>query len=88
MPDLTSLTVPEARDLLVRREISAGELVRAVLDRIAGAEPLVQAFLTVTADEAVAGAETVGARSTFATVRFVVVVTGGLFPSLTDQTIT
>ena len=56
MPDLTSLTVPEARDLLVRREISAGELVRAVLDRIAGAEPLGQAFLTVTADEAVAGA--------------------------------
>ena len=50
MPDLTALSVPEARRRLVRREISATELVRAVLDRIEGLEPQLQAFLTVTAE--------------------------------------
>jgi aspartyl-tRNA(Asn)/glutamyl-tRNA(Gln) amidotransferase subunit A len=58
MPDLTSLTVPEARDLLVRREISATELTRAVLARIRAAEPLVQAFITVTETEALQDAAT------------------------------
>ena len=56
MPDMTSLTVPQARDLLVRREISATELTRAVLERIRAAEPLVEAFITVTEDEALAAA--------------------------------
>jgi aspartyl-tRNA(Asn)/glutamyl-tRNA(Gln) amidotransferase subunit A len=50
------LTVPQARDLLVRREISAHELTRAVLLRIRAAEPLVQAFITVTEEEALTAA--------------------------------
>jgi aspartyl-tRNA(Asn)/glutamyl-tRNA(Gln) amidotransferase subunit A len=52
MKDLTALTAPEARDRLVRRDISSAELTRAALDRIVAVEPLVRAFLTVTADEA------------------------------------
>ena len=56
MPDLTALSVPEARRRLVRRELSATELARAVLDRIEAAEPRLRAFLTVTADEALEGA--------------------------------
>jgi aspartyl-tRNA(Asn)/glutamyl-tRNA(Gln) amidotransferase subunit A len=53
---MTTLSVPEARDALVRREFSATELARAVLDRIEAVEPAVQAYLTVTADEALEGA--------------------------------
>ncbi|HEX2326357.1 MAG TPA: amidase family protein, partial [Chloroflexota bacterium] len=56
MPDLTAQSVPEARRRLVRRELSATELARAVLDRIEAAEPRLRAFLTVTADEALEGA--------------------------------
>ncbi len=52
MADLTTLTAPEARRLLVRREISARELTRAVLDRLQAVEPDVRAFITLTADEA------------------------------------
>ena len=55
--DLTSLTAPEARDLLVRRDISATELARAVLDRIAQVEPVIHSFITVTANEALAQAK-------------------------------
>lgn len=54
--DLTCLTAPEARDLLVRREVSATALARAALDRIAQVEPVVRSFITVTADEALAQA--------------------------------
>jgi aspartyl-tRNA(Asn)/glutamyl-tRNA(Gln) amidotransferase subunit A len=52
MADLTALTAPEARDLLVRREISATDLTRAALDRIQAVDGDVRAFLLVTADEA------------------------------------
>jgi aspartyl-tRNA(Asn)/glutamyl-tRNA(Gln) amidotransferase subunit A len=49
---LFELTAPEARELLVRREASAVELTRAVLDRIDTVDSQVRAFVTVTADEA------------------------------------
>jgi aspartyl-tRNA(Asn)/glutamyl-tRNA(Gln) amidotransferase subunit A len=54
--DLTSLTAPEARTLLVRRDISATELARVALDHIARVEPVIRSFITVTADEALAQA--------------------------------
>jgi len=50
--DLNKLTITQARNLLRRREISAVELARACLDRIAQVEPRIHAFITVTADEA------------------------------------
>lgn len=46
--DLYQLTVPAARDLLVRRQVSSVELTRAVLDRIETVEPRVRAFVTLT----------------------------------------
>ncbi|MBI5552571.1 MAG: Asp-tRNA(Asn)/Glu-tRNA(Gln) amidotransferase subunit GatA [Desulfobacterales bacterium] len=53
---LHTLTIAQARDLLKRREISSLELTRAVLDRITALEPAIQAFLTVTAEAALAEA--------------------------------
>jgi aspartyl-tRNA(Asn)/glutamyl-tRNA(Gln) amidotransferase subunit A len=49
---LYALSVAEARRLLKNREITSTELTRAVLDRIAAAEGRVNAFLTVTAEDA------------------------------------
>ena len=54
---LYALTLHEARDLLVRREISARELTRSVLNRIAALDDRLGAFLTVTEDQAMAGAD-------------------------------
>jgi aspartyl-tRNA(Asn)/glutamyl-tRNA(Gln) amidotransferase subunit A len=54
---LYALTMHEARDLLVRREISARELTRSVLDRIAALDDRLGAFLTITEDQAMAGAD-------------------------------
>ncbi len=54
--DLTTLTAPEARTLLVRRAISATELTQAALDRIAQVEPAIRSFITITADQALAQA--------------------------------
>jgi len=56
MMNLYSLTIAQARDLLRRKEISAVALTQAVLDRIAALEPRIQAFLTVTAEAALADA--------------------------------
>jgi aspartyl-tRNA(Asn)/glutamyl-tRNA(Gln) amidotransferase subunit A len=53
---LYSLTIAQARDLLQRKEISSRELTQAVLDRIAALDPGIQAFLTVTAEAALAEA--------------------------------
>src|SRR6185312_14702280 len=55
--ELNRLTITEARERLRRREISARELTRACLDRIAAVEPRVNAFITVSASEAMAQAE-------------------------------
>jgi aspartyl-tRNA(Asn)/glutamyl-tRNA(Gln) amidotransferase subunit A len=54
--ELHTLTLAQAHDLLKRREISSVELTRAVLDRIAAVDAGIQAYLTVTADEALAEA--------------------------------
>jgi aspartyl-tRNA(Asn)/glutamyl-tRNA(Gln) amidotransferase subunit A len=54
--NLYELTIAQARDLLARKQISSMELTRAVLDRIAAVEPRIQAFLTVTAEAALAEA--------------------------------
>ena len=50
--DLCKLTVSEARTRLCAREISATELTRACLDRMAAVEPRLNAYLTVCEPEA------------------------------------
>jgi len=60
--ELCRLTIGEARDLLARREISAVELTRACLDRIAELERRLNAFITVCAREAIAQAEVADKR--------------------------
>ncbi len=54
--DSFRLTITEARELLRKRELSAVELTRACLDRIDAVEPLLNSFITVCADEALAQA--------------------------------
>ena len=49
---LTDLTLAEAAERIVRREVSAQELVEAQLNRIAETEPMVHAFAHVMADTA------------------------------------
>jgi len=50
--ELNRLTIAEASDRLRRREISAVELTRACLDRIAAVDSRLNAFITVTESEA------------------------------------
>jgi aspartyl-tRNA(Asn)/glutamyl-tRNA(Gln) amidotransferase subunit A len=50
------LTIDAAADLLARRELSAEELTRSVLERIAAVEPRVDAYLTVDTPGALAQA--------------------------------
>ena len=57
MTSLTDLTITEALAQLRTREISAVDLTRAHLDRIAQVDPTIQAYLTVTSDEALKAAE-------------------------------
>jgi aspartyl-tRNA(Asn)/glutamyl-tRNA(Gln) amidotransferase subunit A len=54
--DLTSLSLREAGDLVRRREVSPLELTRACLRRIERLNPVLNAFITVTADQAMAQA--------------------------------
>ena len=54
---LHELTITEARDRLDRKEISAVELTRAVLDRIGAVDSNVGAYLTVSESQALAAAE-------------------------------
>ena len=51
-PDLIGLTAHAAKDLLDRGEVSSYELTRAALDRIQEVDGRVEAFVTVTEDEA------------------------------------
>lgn len=60
--ELTHLTLLEARERLRARAVSAVELTDAYLARIAAVDPAVQAFLTVTADQARAQARAADAR--------------------------
>lgn len=55
--ELYELTMEEARARLDRGEISAAELTRAFLDRIAALDPRVNAYITVAAESARAEAE-------------------------------
>jgi aspartyl-tRNA(Asn)/glutamyl-tRNA(Gln) amidotransferase subunit A len=59
---LTDLTIAAAAERLRRGELSAVELTRAALDRIAATDGAVHAFLTVTADEALAAAAAADAQ--------------------------
>jgi aspartyl-tRNA(Asn)/glutamyl-tRNA(Gln) amidotransferase subunit A len=60
--DLFRLTIADARELLRRREISASELTRACLDRIADLDRRLNAFITLCPREAIAQAEAADAR--------------------------
>ncbi|MFN8377939.1 MAG: Asp-tRNA(Asn)/Glu-tRNA(Gln) amidotransferase subunit GatA [Anaerolineae bacterium] len=53
----TDLSLTQAREALRRRELSAVELTQAALDRIAALDPQLGAFLTLTAERALASAE-------------------------------
>src|SRR5439155_26536013 len=55
--DLSKLTVAEARERLVRREISAVELTRACLDRANSVESRLNAFITLCPREPMEQAE-------------------------------
>src|SRR6266852_3481085 len=57
MNDLFHLTISEAQKLLRAREISSLDLTRSCLDRLAALEPKLHAFITVTADDAIAQAK-------------------------------
>lgn len=50
--ELTALTIHELRTLLQRREVTAGQVLRAFLKRIAQQEGKVQAYMAVTGREA------------------------------------
>ncbi|MBP0615412.1 Asp-tRNA(Asn)/Glu-tRNA(Gln) amidotransferase subunit GatA [Jiella mangrovi] len=52
MSDLTALTIAEARDKLSKKETSATELTNAYLAAIETANPVINAYVKVTADKA------------------------------------
>ncbi|HEY8370294.1 MAG TPA: Asp-tRNA(Asn)/Glu-tRNA(Gln) amidotransferase subunit GatA [Thermodesulfobacteriota bacterium] len=56
---LADLSLAQAVERLARREITARALTEAILERIRAVEPTVHAYLTVTADSALAEAEAV-----------------------------
>ncbi|TMA49607.1 MAG: hypothetical protein E6J81_02970, partial [Deltaproteobacteria bacterium] len=62
MSALHELSLVEAAARVRRREISAVELTRAALARIAAVEPKVGAFLTLADVEAIAAAEAIDRR--------------------------
>ncbi|HEY7802175.1 MAG TPA: Asp-tRNA(Asn)/Glu-tRNA(Gln) amidotransferase subunit GatA [Dehalococcoidia bacterium] len=62
MTDLTHLTAHAAAELLRTREVSSRELTQAALDRIAAVDARVQAFLTVTSEQALEQADAADAR--------------------------
>ncbi|MBE2181922.1 MAG: Asp-tRNA(Asn)/Glu-tRNA(Gln) amidotransferase subunit GatA, partial [Anaerolineae bacterium] len=55
--NLTNLTLTSAREMLRNGEISAVDLTKAYLERIAAVDPQIQAFLAVTNERALADAE-------------------------------
>jgi aspartyl-tRNA(Asn)/glutamyl-tRNA(Gln) amidotransferase subunit A len=62
MPEPCDLTIHEARALLDARKLSAVELAKSVLARIARVEPKVKAYVTVTEDVALRQAEAADQR--------------------------
>ncbi len=57
MSNLTDLSISEALEQLRTRQISAVELTQAYLQRIEQLDPSIQAFITVTADQALEAAK-------------------------------
>ena len=57
MTDLTNLTVKESSDLLKEKKLSAVDLTKAHLDRIALLDPKLHAYLDVFADDALMAAQ-------------------------------
>ena len=62
MSELHWLTIAEAAERLRKREISSRELTQAHLDRIASVDPAVRAYITVTAEQALARADAADRR--------------------------
>ncbi|MFQ5667903.1 MAG: amidase, partial [Candidatus Binatia bacterium] len=62
MGDLFRLSIAEAVALLARREISALQLTRAVLERITATDSEIRSFITVTEDLALAQAQAADER--------------------------
>jgi aspartyl-tRNA(Asn)/glutamyl-tRNA(Gln) amidotransferase subunit A len=60
--DLTQLTIQEAGLLIQRREITSEELTRAYLERIAAVDTTIQAYLTVTGEQALDAARAADIR--------------------------
>jgi aspartyl-tRNA(Asn)/glutamyl-tRNA(Gln) amidotransferase subunit A len=60
--DLTRLSIGEASRRIAARELSPVELTRAYLERIESVEPRVNAYITVTADQALEQARTLEAE--------------------------
>lgn len=56
MPDLASLTLTEARDLVAARDLSATELIELTFARIAETEPVVHSYVALDEDRAMARA--------------------------------
>ena len=48
--DLTQQTIGKLRQMLDRKEVSAPELTKAYLDRIAAYDKTIQSYITVTAE--------------------------------------
>jgi aspartyl-tRNA(Asn)/glutamyl-tRNA(Gln) amidotransferase subunit A len=57
MSDLYRLTISEARDLLMKKEISVRELTGSVYERIAAVEDTVRSFITITKETALSMAD-------------------------------
>ncbi|HEY7268776.1 MAG TPA: Asp-tRNA(Asn)/Glu-tRNA(Gln) amidotransferase subunit GatA [Dehalococcoidia bacterium] len=62
MPELNYLTISEASAMLSKRDVSAVELTRAVLDRVAAVDGRVRAYTTVTSEIALAQARVADER--------------------------
>ncbi len=60
--ELFELTIHELHDKLKKKEVSSVEVTRAMLARIEAVDPKINAFITVTADEALKDAEAADKR--------------------------
>src|SRR6266567_2319153 len=60
--ELNKLTIAKARSMLRKGDITALELTRACLDRIKAIEPKLNAFITITENEALGQAQAADAR--------------------------
>jgi aspartyl-tRNA(Asn)/glutamyl-tRNA(Gln) amidotransferase subunit A len=62
VPELHALTAHELRQRISAGEVTAREVTEATLRRIEALDPRVRAFVTVTADTALAQADSIDAR--------------------------